>query len=128
MTSFDSVEGEGVIWRIRTVHGPFCRDCGSTTSLRMTRATLADGWWSMASFVVTPAILFTNRRHRRKVIRLPAPEPPAYGPWRRPMDPRSVDLGRPFLSRKEILVILLAISAPVLIVAVLYAVSPHHGP
>lgn len=105
MTSFHGVRGMIIMWTFLSLHGPFCRDCGIATFRRMTSQTLVAGWWGVISFFVNLGVVCANLASRQTVARLPAPTPPAYGPWERPMEH-----GRPVLARWYVIVMLVLLA------------------
>lgn len=94
-TKFRGHRGMIIMMQFRHVDGPFCRDCGMATFREMTSKTLIQGWYSYASFVITPIIVLWNIINRGKVARLAPPQPSPYGGARQPMNPGKRLLARP---------------------------------
>jgi hypothetical protein len=93
-TRFRGHRGMIIMMQFRHIDGPFCRDCGMATFREMTSKTLIQGWYSYASFVITPFIVLWNLINRRKIASLAPPQPSPYGGARQPMDP-----GKPLMAR-----------------------------
>ncbi len=94
-TKFRGHRGMIIAMQNRSVDGPFCRDCGMATFRDLTSKTLIQGWYSYASFVITPIIVLWNIVNRGKVAGLAPPQPSPYGGARQPMDPGPRLLARP---------------------------------
>lgn len=68
-------------FHIRTLPGPFCRTCGTAVFRMMTTLTLARGWWSLPSLLITnPYVIVSNLRAYTQIKNLPVgptlPRPP----------------------------------------------------
>jgi len=62
-----------IMWRLRRVHGIFCRDCGIAKFREVQRDVLLRGWWSIPGVVVTPFVLLGNLFVWLRFRRLPLP-------------------------------------------------------
>jgi hypothetical protein len=93
----------------RTVKGTFCRSCGLAKQRELSGRTLWQGWWGIASLVITPIVLLANLIGRRRFRALPEPTPGAPG---QPLDP-----GVPLRRRPAIVGLLVPISMVTAIVA-----------
>lgn len=110
-TTFRGHVGIVLMMRLKSLRGPFCRDCGIATFRGMTADTLVAGWWGAASFFITPAVVVVNVVQRARVGRL---APPGQVPVRTPLP-----AGRPLYARWQIIGALV----PVALVAVVIASS-----
>ncbi|TMC38827.1 MAG: hypothetical protein E6J28_05120 [Chloroflexi bacterium] len=84
MTVFEH-NGYIVVFRTKTLKGPFCRSCGLYAWRKMTDTTLLRGWLGVISFVVAPLTALVNLVNRRKLAALPDPQ--AGTGLRSPSDP-----------------------------------------
>jgi hypothetical protein len=109
-------QGFLVMMRFLKLPGNYCRTCGIATHREMTTKTLYQGWWGIASFIVTPITVLMNLATRGKFTKLPAPT----GSVRPPRDP-----GKPIFQRAGALGVLVPLGV---IVAIIVAASmPNHG-
>ena len=115
-TKFRGHRGMIIMMQNRHVEGPICRDCGMATFREMTSKTLIQGWYSYASFIITPIIVIWNLVNRRKVANLAPPQPSPYGGARQPMDPGKRLLERP-ISIIGLFVPFILVAALILIIA-----------
>jgi hypothetical protein len=81
-----------LVMQFRSLPGPFCRDCGIAAVRTVSAQTLWQGWWGIASMVVTPVVLLLNLVLRIRLDRLPSPVRP-YG------SPPPIPAGRPLFQR-----------------------------
>jgi hypothetical protein len=108
-----SHRGLVLLMTTRTVKGTFCRSCGLARQRELSGRTLWQGWWGIASLVVTPIVLLANLVGRGRFRALSEPTPGAPG---RPLDP-----GVPLRKRPAIwgllvpLSVLTAVSASILV-------------
>ncbi|MYW03102.1 hypothetical protein [Streptomyces sp. SID3343] len=79
-----SHRGLVLLMTTRTMKGTFCRPCGLARQRELSGRTLWQGWWGVASLVVTPIVLLTNLIGRSRFRALPEPTPGAPG---QPLDP-----------------------------------------
>ncbi|MDJ0340205.1 hypothetical protein QMK19_01265 [Streptomyces sp. H10-C2] len=103
-------QGFLIIMRFLKLKATYCRSCGIATHRDMTTKTLWQGWWGIASFVITPVTLLINLGARGKFNKLPAPT----GGWGPPREP-----GKPIFGRIGAYGIL----APLVVIAVIVAAS-----
>lgn len=66
-------QGFLVIMRFLKLKGQFCHDCGIALHREMTARTLWQGWWGIASFIITPVTLAINAVTRVRLSKLPRP-------------------------------------------------------
>lgn len=83
-------QGFLVIMRFLKLKADYCRSCGIATHRDMTTKTLWQGWWGLASFVITPITLLINLGARAKFNKLPSPT----GGWGPPRE-----TGKPIFGR-----------------------------
>ncbi|MFI1091750.1 hypothetical protein [Streptomyces sp. NPDC020917] len=109
-------QGFLVMMRFLKLPGNFCRSCGMATYRDMTTKTLYQGWWGIASFIVTPITVVMNLITRGKFSKLPQPT----GSVQPPRDP-----GKPIYQRAGALGALVPLGV---IVAIVVAASlPDHS-
>lgn len=84
-------QGMLVMMRFLRRQGTFCRTCGLALFRKMQSDTMVQGWWGMASILITPLTLLINLFTLSRIRALPTPS----GPVLRP----SLDPGRPVLAR-----------------------------
>jgi uncharacterized protein YjhX (UPF0386 family) len=94
-TTFRGHRGMIVLMQFLSRKGYFCRNCGLATFRQMTAATLVQGWWGYASFVITPIIVILNLVRRQKVAALAEPQSTVYSLGREPLNPGASLLQRP---------------------------------
>jgi hypothetical protein len=104
--TFRGHRGMILLMQFRSVEGPFCRDCGVAAFRQMSADTMWQGWWGVASFFITPAVLLINLFLRNRVTALAPPQPNPWGTSRRPLSP-----GRPLMLRPGALVGLIPTAA-----------------
>lgn len=92
-----------LVMQFRSLPGPFCRDCGIAAVRKVSGETLWQGWWGIASLVVTPVVLLMNLVLRIRLDRLPSPARP-YG------SPPPIPAGRPLYQRLSALGLLVPIA------------------
>lgn len=92
-----------VVFQLRTLKGPFCRDCGIAAIRTMSAQTLWQGWWGLASLAITLIVLLINLVHRIRFDRVSSP-PRASG------EPLPNDPGRPLFLRPAILGLLVPLA------------------
>jgi hypothetical protein len=68
-------------FHIRSFPGPWCHTCGTAVFRMATTLTLARGWWSLPSLLITnPYVLAANLRAYKRIKELPEgptlPQPP----------------------------------------------------
>jgi hypothetical protein len=103
-------------FRVRTVGGRLCRECGRSTGRSLQNRTLLTGWWGIISFFFNCFAVLANAAALVQVGRLAAPvggDPP-----------RRLAPGRPVLLRAGILV---PLAVGLLVVAV-FAYDASRGP
>jgi hypothetical protein len=83
-------QGFLVMMKFLKRRGTFCRNCGIAIHREMTTKTLWQGWWGIASFIITPVTVLLNLSPRGKFNKLPAPT----GGVRPPLDPGKPIFGR----------------------------------
>ncbi|MCM2427429.1 proline-rich domain-containing protein [Streptomyces sp. RKAG337] len=98
-------QGFLVIMRFLKLKANYCRSCGIATHRDMTTKTLWQGWWGIASFIITPVTLLINLGARGKFNKLPAPT----GGWGPPRETGKPIFGR--VGAYGILVPLIVIAA-----------------
>ncbi|ONH62231.1 hypothetical protein CcI49_02230 [Frankia sp. CcI49] len=114
-TTLREHQGFFVLMRFRSEPGPFCRDCGTSRLRAMSARTLWQGWWGIASLLITPVVLVMNLGANLKIKKLPPPGP-AYGPRPRPEPPLT--------RRPAALGVLVPLAALVLVVGVIVGSQP----
>lgn len=84
-------QGMLVMMRFLRRQGTFCRTCGLALFRKMQSDTMVQGWWGMASVLITPLTLLINLFTLSRIRALPASSAPVLRP--------SLDPGRPVLAR-----------------------------
>ncbi|MEV6928053.1 hypothetical protein AB0M46_26620 [Dactylosporangium sp. NPDC051485] len=95
---YQAIQNVAVWFRITTVQGPFCRDCGTAVFRHLQQKTLTLGWYGiLAPFAAT--VLLLNLIRMDKVTGLAAPGP---APGAEPR--RSMDVGKPLFARPRAII------------------------
>jgi hypothetical protein len=86
-----------ILWMVHKRNkGPFCRDCATALLRHHQNNTLAQGWFGIFSFFITPVTLLLNLSAWRKVKAL---GPPHRDPNVESKIPAPLNPGKPLLSR-----------------------------
>ncbi|WP_433041531.1 hypothetical protein [Dactylosporangium sp. CS-033363] len=115
---FQAVQNITVWIRVRTVQGPFCRDCGTAVFRHMQQQTLMLGWYGILAPFAALALLL-NLLRSDKVHALPAPGPAPDGGSRRPMD-----AGKPLYARPKAVI---GFILPIVLLVALIAIAVVTG-
>ncbi|WP_432968738.1 hypothetical protein [Dactylosporangium sp. CA-233914] len=116
---YQAIQNIALWFRVTTVQGPFCRDCGTAVFRHLQQRTLTLGWYGiLAPFAAI--VLLLNLIRMDKVTGLAAPGP-APGREQR----RSTDIGKPLFARPKTII---GVLVPVALLIALFILGLVNSP
>jgi hypothetical protein len=71
--TFRDVVGLALVFKLNTVKGRYCRDCGLALARRTQTRTLVVGWWGLVAIPANIVVIALNGLQQRKLHALGRP-------------------------------------------------------